>query len=165
MIGENISDKTDFEKTVIFLAEKLGKYKYAIRGTSSLILQGITMNVDDIDVVCSKETALACNKIFGEFLVEEVEYRRSEKFKSYFGKFKINGILVEIMGEWEILNTKREWVGPFNGSKRKEIQINGEKVWVTTIEEELEMFSAMGRWNAYHKIRSQIPLDKQAPAK
>ncbi|HEX6976902.1 MAG TPA: hypothetical protein VF185_00895 [Patescibacteria group bacterium] len=158
-------NKADFENAIIFLAEKLKDYDYAIRGTSSLVLSGIAMNVDDIDVVCDKKTALACNQILKEYLVEKVEYRESEKFKSYFGKFKINGIQVEIMGEWEILNPKGEWVGPFNGRERMEVEVKGKKVWVTTIEEELKSFMAMGRWNAYHKIRSQIPLDKQATAK
>ncbi len=164
MIGENISDKTDFEKTVIFLAKKLDGLNYAIRGTSSLVLQDIDMNVDDIDIVCDKETALASNEILKDHLIERVEYVESNKFKSYFGKFKINGICVEIMGEWEIKKANGRWLMA-NVNNRRQIEVHGTKIWVTTIEEELGMFSAMGRWNAYHKIRSQIPLDKQAPAK
>lgn len=152
--------KADFEKTIIFIAEKLKDYRYAIRGTASLVLQGIDMNVDDVDLLCNKEGALGCNEILKGYLVEKVEWRESDKFKSFFGKFKINGIVVEIMGDWEIRNKKGEWVGPFNGSERKEIEVGGQKVWVTTIESELKSFAAMGRWNAYQKIKSQLPLDK-----
>ena len=151
---------TDFEETIIFLASKLKGYQYVIRGTASLVLQGIDMNVDDIDIISDKRGALACNKIFKDYLLEEVKYQESEKFKSYFGKFKINDVPVEVMGEWEIKTPKGKWVDPFDGSERKEIRIRGKTVWVTTVEEELKSFAAMGRWNAYWKVKNQFPLDK-----
>ncbi|MFC1722436.1 hypothetical protein ACFL0C_02180, partial [Patescibacteria group bacterium] len=68
--------------TVGFISKKLSTKKYAIRGTTSLYLQGLDMNVDDIDVICDKNTAVACNEIFSEFLEETVKYSESDKYKS-----------------------------------------------------------------------------------
>ncbi len=154
----------NFEKTIIFLAKALKDYQYAIRGTASLVLQGFEMNVDDIDILCDKKTALACNEIFKDYLLEKVEFKISDKFKSYFGKFKINGVDVEVMGEWQIKiqNPKskiQNWSEVFSATERKKVRLDGQEIWVTTPESELKMFAAMGRWNAYHKIKKQL-LDK-----
>ncbi len=156
----------NLENVVLILADRLKGKQYAIRGTASLVLQGLEMNVDDIDIVSDKETALACNDLLKDYLVEEVKYQKSEKFKSYFGKFEINKISVEVMGEWEIKtqgskSKVEKWQEPFNATDRKRLVINGKTVYVTTIETELTMFATMGRWNAYWKIKKQLPLDKQ----
>jgi hypothetical protein len=154
-----------FEETILFLANKLKGKKYAIRGTASLVLQGLDMNADDIDIVCDRKTAMDCNKIFKDYLIEKVSYKELEKYKSYFGKFKINGIDMEVMGDWQIkmkkglASSKRSgdgWSQIFDGKERKEIVLNSKKIWVTTIDSELKMFAAMGRWNAYWKIKRQI---------
>lgn len=152
MTGE-IKLPRNFNRTIVYIAERLEGKQYAIRGTASLVLQGIAMNVDDIDIICDKTTALFCNKLTGESLTEKVEFKRSERFESYFGKFKVFDILVEVMGDWRIKKANGTWTSPFNASNRKQIELEGKKVWVTTIEEELLMFAAMGRWNAYWKIK------------
>jgi len=144
----------DFKKTVLEIARKLSGHNYAIRGTASLVLQDINMNALDIDILTDKETALICNEIFKEYLKKKIVYSESPKFKSYFGSFELNNTLVEVMGEWEIKDAKGNWVKPKLIDK-KEILIDGQKVWVTTIESELISFAAMGRWNAYWKIKKE----------
>lgn len=153
---------SDFEKTVLMLASILKETQYAFRGTTSLVLQKIDMNVDDIDILCDKETALACNDLLKEYLVEKVKYKESDKFKSYYGKFRVNNIQVEIMGEWQILDTKNKWSKPFDtkNDQRIKVVINNEEVFVTTIDTELKMFTLMGRWNAYHKTKRQVKENK-----
>lgn len=148
----------DFEKTILFLARKLQSYQYAFRGTSGLVLQEIEMNVQDIDIVCDRETALASNKIFKDYLLEEVRWQGSLKYQSYFGKFMINEILAEVYGQWQIKDSKGNWSEIFNASEnqRREIGFQGKKVFVTEIETELLMFAKMGRWTAFHKIKKQF---------
>jgi hypothetical protein len=151
-----------FEETILLLADILDGYQYAFRGTTSLVLQGLTMNVDDIDLLCDKKTALSCNKLLGDYLVEEVSYKEADKFKSYYGRFKINGIEVEVMGEWQLRDTKGGWSEPFTASEgeKKEIAVDDQAVYVTRIETELSLFAKMGRWNAYHKIKRQLPKEE-----
>lgn len=148
-----------FTKALLFAVDKLSGRQYAIRGTTSLVLQGIDMNVTDIDIVCNKETALACNDIFQKFLVDKIKYSESKQFKSYFGKIEYEGVQIEIMGNW-MINSKGRWSEPFDGSKYTEVEIEEIKVKVTTIDSELEMFTQMGRWTALQKIKRQL-LPKQ----
>jgi hypothetical protein len=147
----------DLEKNVLFLAKVLAGQQYAFRGTTSLVLQGIKMNVDDIDILTDKPTALACNQLLADFISEEVAYKESPQFKSFFGKFQVNGILVEVMGEWQIKDKKGDWGQVFKAveEEKKEIKLQEQKIWVTTIPTELVMFAQMNRWPAYHKIKKQ----------
>ncbi len=160
--GNKTRKPEKFEETILLIADILDGYQYAFRGTTSLVLQGLAMNVDDIDLLCDKKTALACNKLLGEYLVEEVSYKESKKFKSYYGKFKVNGIEVEVMGEWQLRDTKGNWSEPFVASakEKKEIAVDDQAVYVTQVETELFFFAKMGRWNAYHKIRRQLAANE-----
>ena len=139
-----------FNETLVLLAEKLEGKQYAIRGTASLVLQGLDFNVADIDVVCDEETA--------KFVSDEVKYIESDKFKSFFGKFIVNGIDVEVMGNWQIKNSKGEWSRVFDGSERTSVEVGGREIFVTTLESELAMFLFIERWNSYHKLKKLIEL-------
>lgn len=154
---ESFEKPKNFEKVILLLATRLKDFQYAFRGTASLVLQGIEMKVADIDIVGDEEMALSCNDLLAEYLVEEVTFKESAKFKSYFGKFEVEGILVEVMGEWRIKDTKGHWSEPFNASERKLINLNGSKIYVTLVEEELAVFAKMGRWTAFQKIKKQLP--------
>lgn len=146
----------NFKDVILLVANILKGRKYAFRGTAGLVLQGLKMNVLDIDILCDKETALSCNNLLKDYLVEEVSFKESEKFRSYFGKFKVRGILVEVMGEWQIKDKKGNWNAPFDATERKAIDVAGQNVYVTSIEEELDVFAKMGRWTAYQKIKKQL---------
>jgi hypothetical protein len=156
----DIKNSPEFKKTIVFLATKLKGRQYAFRGTASLVLQGIGMKVDDIDVLCDRKTALAVNRLLEKYLKNKVAYKDSDKFKSYFGEFAINGLKVEVMGDWSIKDGKGVWSEPFDASNDEIIEkkVDGEKVKLTRIETELAMYTLMGRWSAFHKIKKQIPL-------
>jgi len=147
-----------FKETVDLLANKFNGKQCAFRGTASLVLQGLDMNVDDIDLLTDKDTALLANKLLNKYLVDEVKYRQSEKFKSFYGKFNINSIQIEVMGDWQIRDIKGSWCDSFDASDDEcsEINLNGKSVRVTKIETELVTYSKMGRWTAFQKIKRQL---------
>lgn len=134
--------------SVTEVAKLLSKHQYAIRGTASLVLQGYDMGVDDIDILCDKETA--------KFL--KLSYSESKQFKSYFGKKIISGIQVEFMGDWQIKNPKGEWSEVLRPTVNniKIIEINGVSISITTVEFELHCYALMGRWSVFHKIKKQL---------
>jgi len=155
-------------KVVQTIARKVEGKQYAVRGTTSLVLQGIDMEIDDIDVIGDKETVLSFNKLFKKECFEKVKYSESEKYRSYFGKFNIENVLVEVYGEWEIKVKSRKiirdkWSKKYTASEDEvtEIDVEGTKVKVTKVETELAMYSQMGRWNAYHKIKKQVNENNQ----
>jgi len=155
--------KSKLDQVVKKIAKKLSSQQYAIRGTASAVLQGFDMEVDDIDVIGNKETVLFCNQAFRNNLIDKVSYKKSEKFKSYFGKFEISNVLVEIYGNWQIKNENGKWSDVFDASidEVDMVNVTGLEVKVTKIETELKMFSLMSRWSAYWKLKKQAD-NKQA---
>ena len=152
----------NFQKTVLFLAKILKGRQYAFRGTAGLVLQGLDMNVDDIDIVCDMDTAEASNELLADFVTEPVSFKETSKLKSYFGKFKINNILVEVYGDWQIKDLKGNWGEAFDASDDEvnEIEFQGRRVRVVKPGTELSVFAKLGRWNAFHKIKKQVELKK-----
>lgn len=149
--------KEEFRKFVMEIAKKMKGKQYAIRGTASLVLQGIDMGVDDVDVIGDKKAALAFGKLFAGDMTEEVKYSQSNKFKSYYGKFVVDGIPGEIYGDWQIKRKKR-WSRVYDARDGQvaEVKVGDIRVRTTSIETELAMYADMGRWNALKKIKRQL---------
>lgn len=156
-------DKEKLESVVKIIAQKLKGESYAIRGTAGLVLQGLDMNVDDIDILCTAKTALNANLKLSEYVVKKVAFKESPKFKSYFGKFLIDGVKVEIMGDWQIFNEKKGWskIYDLDVENITYVKLNGLEIPVTKIELELEVFALMGRWTAYQKIKRLAGKSRQ----
>lgn len=116
------------------------------------------MGLDDIDILCDAQTALNANSKLSEYLVEKVTFKESPKFKSYFGKFLVDGVKVEIMGNWQIFSDKKGWSKIYDSKAENitHVKLGGLEIPVTKIELELEVFALMGRWTAYQKIKRQL---------
>ncbi|MCX6719442.1 MAG: hypothetical protein NTZ38_03665 [Candidatus Taylorbacteria bacterium] len=69
-----------------------GKINWALIGSSNLALQGVDVEAHDTDILTDKEGALSIGKILKESVIEEATYKKSEKYKSYYGKFVINRV-------------------------------------------------------------------------
>lgn len=159
-------DRNQLVKVVKIVAQKLQGEKYAVRGTASLVLQGLAMGLDDIDILCDAQTALNSNIKLADYLIEAVAFKESDKFKSYYGKFLIDGVQVEIMGDWQIYNDKKGWSKIYSADAESatDVDVDGVKIPVTKIGLELEVFARMGRWTAYQKIKRQAGRMSQVSA-
>ncbi|MFC1649443.1 5'-3' exonuclease H3TH domain-containing protein [Patescibacteria group bacterium] len=153
---KNLSEENIVDVAKV-LVKKLPKGKWAIRGTASLVLQGLDMVADDVDVVCDKSTAQTAQKKLGKYQVRKIAFSKDKKFQSHFGAFNIDNTMVEVYGGWQI-NGDKGWSKVFDGKGEQQITIvaRGEEIPVTTVDTELEMFATMGRWNAFHKIKKLI---------
>jgi hypothetical protein len=150
----------NFFNAAVYLADKLQNINYCFRGTTSLVLQGYDMNVDDIDILTGKENALECNGLLQEYIKDEIEYKESPKFKSYFGSFLIGDVPGEVMGDWQILDTKGVWSRVYNADEKINITVKDHIFFVTPPALELEFFVKMGRWAAFNKLKKQLPPKK-----
>ena len=77
------------------------KIKWVLVGSLSLALQGVRIDPKDIDILTDKEGALKLNKIWEKYKIKNVEFGETDRFRSYFGKFKIKDVKIEVMGDLE----------------------------------------------------------------
>ena len=86
------------------------------------------------------------DKLLSSYRLEECKLEESENFRSYFGKYKIAGINVEVMGELQI-RKNGEWSKPLTPSsiKTKYVSLNGEKVRIVKLEETYKFCKEIGK--------------------
>ena len=99
--------KSEFINALKFLVEKFKDVEWVLIGSMSLALQGVNVEPHDIDILTTKEGAYKINELLKSYEVEKVEWKKSEKYKSHIGKFVINGIQVEVIGDFWIKDEEK----------------------------------------------------------
>jgi len=84
--------------------------RWILVGSTAMALQGAPLKPHDIDIKTTAEDVYLMEKALIEYSMLPVVYRTSKKFRSHFGKLKIEGVMVEIMGGLEIWHPERGWI-------------------------------------------------------
>jgi len=149
MIRKEIAD------VLKFITKKFQDYGiyWVIVGSVSLTLQGLDLKPNDIDILTNKKDALKMNKLLEDYVMQPVKWSKNEEFDSYFGKFLINNVKVEIMGDLKI-KMGGEWISLKNRLRSpKFIKIEGISLPVSPIKEQLEYYERRNKPKNY-KINS-----------
>jgi hypothetical protein len=121
-------------------------FEWVLVGSTSLALQGVDMDPEDIDILADKKGAYEIAELLREYEIQPVIFSRSELFASHFGKFNIQGVHVEIMGDLEIL-TDGSWINvTADRLQSKHICKIGEvEVPVSSLEKQFEFYKKSSR--------------------
>ena len=118
---------------------------WVITGSLGFALQGVPIGPHYIDIQTDKEGAYEIERLFSEFVVRSVQFKESERIRSYFGTLIIDGIKVEIMGDIQ-KKVNNEWEPPVDINKYKcFMQIEGMKIPVLNLEYEYQAYLKLGR--------------------
>jgi predicted nucleotidyltransferase len=120
--------------------------EWVLVGSTSLALQGVKVDPKDIDILTDKKGAYKVAELLREYEIQPVTFSRSELFASHFGKFNIQGVQVEIMGDLEIL-THGSWINMTADrlqSKHK-CKIGDVEVPVSSLEKQFEFYKKSSR--------------------
>jgi len=139
-------------KTIISKLEKTN-INWCLVGSLSLYLQDVKIKPNDIDILTDKEGAYKFSNIFKEFERQKVKFRKSDIFYSHYGKFLINGIEVEVMGDLSIF-IDGKWVGDIRNrlNSKKVIKYNELEIPVSPLKEQLDSYEKMNRTKDSKKI-------------
>jgi hypothetical protein len=114
--------------------------RWVLAGSLSLALQGVKVEPNDIDLLTDRRGAFRINAILKKYEKKEVTYSETEKVSSFLGIFEIQGVKVEVMGDYRERQGTR-WVSL---SKRLEnpkiIEIDGVRIPVSPIEDQLTSY-------------------------
>lgn len=111
-------------QVLVILAEKLESSKtgWAVTGSTSLALQGLDIVPNDLDILTDEEGAYSFAKRFRDHAVEPLEWKTSSKYESHLGRFKTNGVQVEVMGDLRVFRGG-QWSPVMNPRTRKIVSI------------------------------------------
>ena len=72
------------------------KFNFVIVGSTNLLIQDITIEAHDIDIVTTKKDAFKMCSLLKQYEIQEMSYSSTKEFRSWFGKLNINGLVVEL---------------------------------------------------------------------
>ncbi|MFB6253201.1 MAG: nucleotidyltransferase domain-containing protein [Halobacteriaceae archaeon] len=129
---------------------------WAITGSTSQALQGVSLTPNDIDVQTSEKGAFLIEERFAENVSDPVTYVESENMKSYLGELELHGISVEIIGDIQ-KRLNGEWESPVNvADHRKYVQMKDLQVPVLSLEYEAKAYEQLGRNERAALLREHI---------
>jgi hypothetical protein len=130
------------------------KVNWAITGSVGLVLLGIEVNIQDVDIQTDKEGAYEMERRLSDLSVRRVEFKTAEKIRSYFGELNINGIKTEILGDIQNKNAGGGWTRVANVLKNRQfIEFIGMQLPVTTLKCQYQAYKSMGRLEKAEKIK------------
>lgn len=122
-----------------------------------MALQGLDVEVHDIDIQTDQPGAYAIQDLMFEYVVQPVRYLASEKIRSHLGALDIDGVKVEIMGDVQKLLENQVWEEPVQVEQyRHWISFEGLRVPVLSLEYEIEAYRILGRLEKAEKIKNWL---------
>jgi hypothetical protein len=136
-------------------------HPWAVTGSLGLYMQGIDVDVNDIDLQSSKEGAFAIERALEGYVVHQVRYVESRKIRSFLGELNIGGIKVEIMGELQKKTPDNDWEPPDDISLFIHwVKVNELSIPVFDLEMEYRAYRMLGREEKAEKILSVLQEGK-----
>ena len=71
---------------------------WVITGSLGFALQGMVVEINDIDLQTDRAGACRIEEIFKSNVTKKISFKKGERITSYFGELCINNVTVEIMG-------------------------------------------------------------------
>ena len=126
---------------------------WVITGSVGMALQGMEIEVHDIDLQTDLKGAYFIEKCLLDFVTLKIDLRSSERVRSYLGKFLIDGMQVEVIGDIQKL-AGTEWEpAPDLAQLQKWVEVQGMRLPVLDLEYEYQAYQKMGREEKARKIR------------
>jgi len=122
-----------------------------------MALQGMPVEVHDIDIQTDRDGAYEIEHCFAEFVIEPVRYSETERIRSYLGVLEIDGVKVEIMGDIQKRLGNRSWEEPVKVERyRRWVEVDGMQIPVLSLEYEYQAYLRLGRAKKAEILRSWL---------
>lgn len=119
---------------------------WAITGSLGMALQGVDVDVHDIDLQTDQLGAREIERRFAQYVVRPVVFSPSERIRSYLGALRLNDVTVEIIGEMQKRLPSGLWETPVRVQDHLcWVEASGMSLPVMSLEHEYEVYLQMGR--------------------
>lgn len=135
-----------------FLCKKLESINWVLIGSLNLMIQGINIDTNDIDILTDKEGFASISTILREFK-QQRNNKDSSNFKSNLNTFLVKNIKIEVMSDLKYKNNNGKWIKLFNLSDKRFIEFNGTKYPVIPLKKAYEAYIKTGKIKTAEKIR------------
>lgn len=134
-----------------------GNIDWALTGSTSFALQGVALKPDDVDVQTTEQGAYVFGEVFEDCCVEAVSLSSTERIRSHFGLFEINGVFVEVMGALQKRTSDGTWESPTSITDHREFApFRGGTVPVLSLSYEAQAYERLGRTERAERLRAHF---------
>lgn len=131
---------------IVFAAAEEPGIDWAVTGSLGFALQGMPVSVHDIDLQTDEKGAYRLGARLAGYVVTPVGWRESAIARSFFGKFLVAGIEVEIIGGMQKRLPDGSWDLPVDiRDHRRFVDVEGLRVPVLDLAYEASAYYLLGR--------------------
>lgn len=130
---------------------------WVVTGSLGMALQGMELNVHDIDLQTDQEGAYEIEKLLADYEVKPVHLTSTQRIRSHFGELDIEGVRVEIMGNVQKRREDQTWEEPVQVEQwRRWVKVDGMQVPVLSLEYEYQAYLRLGRKEKARMLRNWL---------
>lgn len=130
---------------------------WILSGSTALAIRGVDVVINnDIDILTDKSGAEQIDELLSEYRISRPDYSETEKYRSYFGKYEIEGVGVEVMGKFQYRLSDGAWSTPNQTNEIIMMEYEGMKIPLLTLEQELKEYESMGKVDKVAKIQARM---------
>lgn len=119
---------------------------WVLTGSLGMALQGVPVEVHDIDIQTDRRGAYEMARRLAEYVVKPVRYSEAERIRSHYGALEIDGLQVEVMGDVQKRLDEQRWEEPVKLENHKRwVEIEEMRVPVLSLEYESQAYLRLGR--------------------
>jgi len=127
---------------------------WALTGSTSFSIQGMDVDVHDIDIQTDKKGAYKIGRALSRFVVRPVSFSSTQTIRSHFGCFAMDGIDIEVMGD-----IQKQVDGHWEDIVRlppliKYVSFENVRIPVLDLRYEYEAYRKMGRFDKADRIKN-----------
>lgn len=130
---------------------------WVLTGSLAFALQGLPVEVHDIDIQTDKDGAYKIEGIFPQSVINPVSFSSTDLIRSHFGRLIMNDVKVEIMGDVQTRHPDGYWRPPPDlHHLRRYIEVKGFQIPVLPLEHEYQAYIALGRHERAKYLRAWL---------
>jgi 8-oxo-dGTP pyrophosphatase MutT (NUDIX family) len=149
-------NKAEISRALEAISTKLAheQVRWALVGSANLALHGINVIPGDIDIISDRESAYRIGSLLRDSEVTPVTNAQSEDMRSYLGKYLIEGVEVEVMGDvWRKVGQEWTNISEWVLSEPARVRVGKVDLPCCPLEKELIAYEISGREGDDDKVR------------
>lgn len=136
---------------------------WVVTGSLGFALQGVPVEVHDIDIQTDRMGAHEIEQRFSEFVTKSVTFSTTERIRSHFGELMIDRIKVEIMGDIQKRLEDGSWENPVDLERHKRVvEVEGMQVPVLSLEYEYQAYLRLGRIDKAEMLKKWLHGEQES---
>ena len=127
---------------------------WAVTGSTGFALHGLPIEPHDMGIQTDEAGAYQIEQLFPDEVIRPVNFSSAGHIRSHFGRLRIGGVEVEIMGALQKRQANGEWEPPVEVERYTEIvDLDGLSIPVLSLAYECEAYERLGRTDRSREIR------------